>query len=221
MVDTSPDADASTLFKSMNKLLIERGKVSKQNIQRLNGDRATKDEIENAITDIASSSDKINNLIFLYHGEVSKQQSANAMHISTQSEDTIQDAVLNQLLKATGIERILVIVDGYAFDERLTVYYANRETLGTSALNVIHPAETTEPAGKNSFLQALVDTLSTETIDTDDNRHISIIEIYQHLQNEKTFENAIIAPTGNVEETVMNLVLPLKLHPFQRVHRLY
>lgn len=214
MVDTSSGADANTLFKSLNKLLIERGKVSKENIQRLNGDRATREEIENALIDIANRSDKINSLIFLYHGEVSKQPRANAMHISTQSEDTIQDAVLNQWLKATGIGRILVIIDGYAFDERLTVYYANRETFGTSALNVIHPAETTEPAGKNSFLQALIDTLSTETIDADDNRHISIIEIYQHLQNEKTFENAIIAPTGNVEETVMKLSPAIKVTSF-------
>lgn len=214
MVDTSPDADANTLFKSINKLLIERGKIPQQNIQRLNGDRATKDEIESSLSNIANLSDKINSLIFLYHGEVSKQPRANAMYISTQSEDTIQDAVLNQWLKATGIGRILVIIDGYAYDERLTVYYANRVTLGTSALNVIHPAETTEPAGKNSFLQALIDTLSTETIDVDDNRHISIIEIYQHLQNENTFENAIFAPTGNVEETVMKLSPAIKVTSF-------
>ena len=214
MVDSSPDADANTLFKSLNKLLTEVGKVSQQNIQRLNGDRATKDEIENALIDITKKSDKINTLIFLFHGEVSKQPRGNAMHISTQSEDTIQDAVLNQWLKATGVVRILVIIDGYAYDERLTVYYANRVTLGTSALNVINPAQTTEPAGKNSFLQALIDTLSTETIDVDDNRHISIIEIYQHLQNEKTFENAIFAPTGDVEEAVMKLSPAVKVTSF-------
>ncbi len=214
MVDSSPDADANTLFKSLNKLLTEVGKVSQENIQRLNGDRATNDEIENVLIEISSKSNQINTLIFLFHGEVSKQQGVNAMYISTQSEDTIQDAVLNQWLKGTGIGRILVIIDGYAYDERLTVYYANRVTLGTSALNVINPAETTEPAGKNSFLQALIDTLSTETIDTDDNRHISIIEIYQYLQNEKTFENAIFAPTGDVEETVMKLSPAIKVTSF-------
>lgn len=216
MVDSSPDADANALFKSLDKLLKERGKVPQENIQRLSGDRATKDEIENALIDIGTLSDKIrfNSLIFLYHGEVSKQPRGNAMYISTQSEDTIQDAVLNQWLKAAGIDRILVIIDGYAYDERLTVYYANRVTLGTSALNVIHPAETTEPAGKNSFLQALIDTLSAETIDADDNRHLSIIEIYQHLQNEKTFENAIFAPTGNVEETLMKLSPAIKVTSF-------
>lgn len=214
MVDSSPDANANTLFKVINKLLIESGKVPQQNLQRLNGDKATRDEIENALIDLANRSDKINSLIFLYHGEVSKQPRVNAMHISTQSEDTIQDAVLNQWLKATGIGRILVIIDGYAYDERLTVYYANRVTLGTSALNVIHPAETTEAAGKNSFLQALIDTLSTEAIDVDDNRHISIIEIYQHLQNVKTFENAIFAPTGDVEATVMKLSPAIKVTSF-------
>lgn len=214
MVDTSPDADANKLFKSINKLLTDIGKVSQQNIQRLDGDNATKDEIENSLIDIANKSDEIKTLIFLYHGVVSKQPRGNAMHISTQSEDTVQDAVLNQWLNATGIGRILVIIDGYAYEERLTVYYANRVTLGTAALNVIHPAETTEPVGKNSFLQALIDTLSIETIDADDNRNISIIEIYQHLQNEFSFENAIFAPTGNVEETVMKLSPAIKVTSF-------
>lgn len=214
MIDTSPDADANALFKSLDKLLREKGKVSQQNIQRLKDGNATKDVIKNALIDITNNTDQINTLIFLYHGEVSKQSGGNAMHIATQSEDTIQDAVLNQWLNATGIGRILVIIDGYAYDERLTVYYANRVTLGTSALNVIHPAETTEPAGKNSFLQALIDTLSTNKIDADDNRHISIIEIYQHLQNEYTFENAIFAPTGNVEETLMKLSPAIKVTSF-------
>ena len=214
MVDTSPDADANTLFKSLDKLIKEKGKVSKQNIQHLKNDNATRYEIEDTFNQISNKSDKINTLIFLFHGVVSKQPRGNAMHLSTQSEDTIQDAVLNQWLKGTGIDRLLVIIDGYAYDERLTVYYANRVTLGTAALNVIQPAETTEPAGKNSFLKALIDTFSTETIDADDNRHISIIEIYQHLQNEYSFENAILAPTGDVEETVMKLSPAIKVTSF-------
>lgn len=216
MVDTSPDADANALFKSLDKLLKESGNVPQENIQRLSGDRATKDEIESALIEIGTLSDKIriNSLIFLYHGEVSKQPRGNAMHISTQSEETVQDSELNQWLKAAGTNRILVIIDGYAYDERLTVYYANRVTLGTAALNVIHPAETADRTGKKSFLHALINTLSTETIDADDNRHISIIEIYQHLQNEYSFENAIFAPTGNVEETVMKLSPALKVTSF-------
>ncbi len=214
MVDTSPNTDANKLFKSINKLLTEIGKVSQENIQRLNGNKATRDEIENSLINIADKSEKIKTLVFLYHGVVSKQPRGNAMHFSTLSEDTVQDAALNQWLKTTGIGRILVIIDGYAYDERLTVYYANRVTLGTAALNVIHPAETKEPAGKNSFLQALIETLSTETIDVDDNRHISVIEVYQQLQNEHSFENAIFAPTGDVEETIMKLSPAIKVTSF-------
>lgn len=205
MVDTSTDSEAKALFKTLNKLLTERGKVSKQNIQQIKGDNATKDGIENAIAETTNISNKIETIIFLYHGEVSRIPRRNTMHLSTQTEESIQDSELNQWLNATGINRILVIIDGYAYEERLTVYYANRVTLGKAALNVIHPAETTEPTGKNSFLQAFIDALSTETIDVDDNRQISILEIYQQLQNENTFVNAIIAPTGDVEETVIKL----------------
>ena len=214
MVDTSPDNEAKSLFKDLNKLLTGKGKVSKENIRHLETDTATRDNIENAINDTVNIVIKIETLVFLYHGEVSKKPRANAMHIATLSDETIQDSELNQWLKDTGINRIIAIIDGYAYDERLTVYYANRVTLGTAALNVIHPAETTNRTGKNSVLQALINTLSTETIDVDDNRHISIIEIYQYLQNEYSFENAIFAPTGSVEETVMKLSPAIKVTSF-------
>ncbi len=205
MVDASPDAAVRSHFKSLSDLLIEKGKVSKDNINTIEGSQATKDKIENTLINTANSSDKLESIIFLYHGEVSKPPRENAMHLSTQSDETIKDSVLNQWFKNTGVGLVIVIIDGYAYDESLTVYYANRETLGTAALNVIHPAEITEASGKNSFLQAFTDALSTETIDSDDNRHISIIELYQRIQTDNPFEDAIFAPTGEVDKTVMKL----------------
>jgi hypothetical protein len=202
MVDTTPDADARALFNTLSKLLAEKGKVSQEHIHSLAGDQATKDEIQIALTDIGQTRGKIETLIFLYHGGVSKPRSGNAMHLSTLSEETIQDSVLNQWLQGTGADRFLVIIDGYANEESLTIYYANRETLGTAALNVIQPPDA---VGKNTFLQGLIDALSEEKVDTDNNRNISIIEIYQRLQTNTAFEQAIFAPTGDVEETVMKL----------------
>lgn len=211
MVDTTPNADARALFNTLDKLLSEKGKVSQKHIHSLAGDQATKDEIQTSLDDIGNTRGEIETFIFLYHGKVSKPRSGNAMHFSTQSEETIQDSVLNQWLKGTGANRLLVIVDGYAYDESLTIYYANRETLGTAALNVIQPPES---VGKNTFLKALIDALSEEKIDIDDNRHISIIEIYQHLQANTAFERAIFAPTGDVEETVMKLSPAIKVTTF-------
>ena len=212
MVDTTPDADAQALFNTLGKLLTEKGKVSQEHIHSLAGDQATKDEIQTFLADIGNTRGEIETFIFLYHGEVSRPRSENAMHLSTQSEEeTIQDSVLNQWLQETGADRRLVIVDGYAYDENLTVYYANRETLGTAALNVIQPSEA---VGKNSFLKALIGVLSEEKIDVDENRHISIIEIYQQLQTNTAFEQAIFAPTGDVEETVMRLSPAIKVTTF-------
>ena len=212
MVDTTPDADAQALFNTLGKLLTEKGKVSQEHIHSLAGDQATKDEIQTFLADIGNTRGEIETFIFLYHGEVSRPRSGNAMHLSTQSEEeTIQDSVLNQWLQETGADRRLVIVDGYAYDENLTVYYANRETLGTAALNVIQPSEA---VGKNSFLKALIGVLSEEKIDVDENRHISIIEIYQQLQTNTAFEQAIFAPTGDVEETVMRLSPAIKVTTF-------
>ena len=211
MVDATPDTDANALFSTLGKLLIETGKVSQEHIQKLEGDQATKEEIKTFLSDIGNTLGKIDTFIFLYHGEVSKLRGGNAMYFSTQSEETIQDSVLNQWLQWTGADRSLVIIDGYANEENLGIYYANRVTLGTAALNIIQPPIA---SGKNAFLQSLIDALSQEKIDADDNRHISIIEIYQHLQTNTAFERAIFAPTGNVEETVMRLSPAIKVTTF-------
>lgn len=211
MVDTTPNADARTQFNTLGKLLKENGKVPQQRIQNLKGDQATKDGIQNALANIENVKGKIETFIFLYHGEVTRPISGNTMYLSTQSEETIKDSVLNQWLKLTGAVQTLAIIDGYADNENLSIYYANKETFGTAALNVIQPPQA---VGKNSFLKALIDALSKEKTDADDNRHISIIEIYQQLQADTTFERAIFAPTGNVEAAVMKLSPAIKVTTF-------
>ena len=214
MVDATSDADAHALLNTLGDLLTKKGKVSEEYIHRLEGEEVTHDAIRSAFVEIGNNPDKKQTVIFLYHGQVSKPLGENAMHLATQSEETIKDSVLNKWFKETYADRTLVIIDGYANEENLGIYYANRETLGNAALNAIHPAATTEATGKNSFLQALIDALSSEKIDADDNRHISIIEIYQQLQTNNSFGRTIFAPTGDVEETVIKLSPAIKVSTF-------
>ena len=211
MVDVTPNARASASLNSLNNLLSEKGKVPQTHIKHLKGDAATHNGIRSALVNIGNNLAEKETVIFLYHGEVSKPQGGIAMHFSTQSEETIKDSELNQWFRETGVNRIFVIIDAYASDENLGIYYANREIIGTGALNIIHSAATTEVTGKNSFLQALIDALSDDETDADGNRHISIIEIYQYLQTNNTFERAILAPTGDVEETIMKLSPAIKV----------
>ena len=214
LVDATPEGRARKLFNSLTSLLTQQGKVPRNNIHRIEGETATNDEIQLMLNELGSRSAKKQTVIFLFHGEVSKPSNVNAMHLSTQSLDTIQDSDLNKWLKETNAENILVIIDGYASDENLGIYYANRETLGDGALNVIHPADTTEPIGTQSFLQALTETFSNEKTDADENRQISIIEIYQYIQDNKSFGKSIFAPTGSVEETIMRLSPAIKVATF-------
>ena len=88
------------------------------------------------------------------------------------------------------------------------------ETLGSGALNVIHPVDIVETTGKKSFIQVLIDTLSNEKTDADEDRQISIIEIYQHLQEKNTFERSILAPTGDVEATIVKLSPAIRVASF-------
>ena len=118
---------------------------------------ATNEEIQAALNQIGNKTNKIETVVFLFHGEVSKPSNSNSMHFTTQSEETIQDSTLNKWFKETRADKVHVFIDGYANEENLGIYYANREIIGSSALNVIHPADTTKPIGNQSFLQALID----------------------------------------------------------------
>ncbi|MCG9129647.1 PEGA domain-containing protein [Candidatus Poribacteria bacterium] len=214
MVDTTEDERASTQLEALSRTLMNVGKVSKYRIQHIMGGDASYDGIRNTLVDIGNESTNIENIVFLFHGDVSKPLGSTAMLLSTYSDETVQDAELNRWLKQTSRKRILVIIDGYAVDENMGIYYGNRVTLGTGALNVIHPADSVETTGKNSFIQVLIGALSNEKTDADENRHISIIEIYQQLQERNTFGQSILAPTGDVEASLVKLSPAIRVASF-------
>ena len=214
MVDTSQDERATTQLNKLSKLLVDIGKVPKYKIQHIKGEDASSDRIQSTLVDIGNNPATIETVVFLYHGDVAKPLGSTAMLLSTSSDEMVQDAELNKWLKQTNKNRILVIVDGYAGDENMGIYYGNRETLGGSALNVIHPVDSVQTTGKNSFIQVLIDTLSNEKTDADENRQISIIEIYQQLQENNTFEQSILAPTGDVEATILKLSPAIRVASF-------
>lgn len=214
MVDTSEDERATTQLTNLRKLLVDVGKVPKDKIQHIKGEDASSDGIRNTLIDIGNNPATIESIVFLFHGDVSKPLGSTAMLLSTFSDETVQDAELNKWFKQTYKKRILVIVDGYAVDENMGIYYGNRETLGSGALNVIHPVDFVQTTGKNSFIKVLIDTLSNEKTDADENRQISIIEIYQQLQEKNTFEQSILAPTGDVEATIVKLSPAIRVASF-------
>lgn len=214
LVDTTTDARAKGMLNTLTGQLIGKGKVSKNNIHRVEGEIATNEEIHATLNEIGNKTTKIETVVFLYHGEVSKPSNSNSMHFTTQSEETIQDSTLNMWFKETRADKVLVIIDGYANEENLGIYYANREILGGSSLNVIHPVDAAKPIGNQSFLQALIDALSTDETDTDENRQISVIEINQFIQEKRSFGRSIIAPIGDVDNTVMKLSPAIKVTTF-------
>ena len=111
----------------------------------------------------------------------------------------------------TGTKDTVVIIDGYTEDRNLNAYYANRETLGTAALNSIQSAE---KANATVLLQQFHDTLTVDTTDTNDNRQLSVIESYELLRTHPEFMDGILAPTGDVEMALLKLSPALKVLTF-------
>ena len=131
------------------------------------------------------------------------------MHLLPQGDvDAIEDSTLNQWLRETGIEHTVVIVDGYTEDTNLSAYFGNREILGTAALNVI---QSVAKAERTTLLKKLNDVLAVDTTDLDDNRQLSISEVYDLLRAAPEFLDGILAPTGNVEAALLKLSPALKI----------
>ena len=212
IVDATPEARAHEELNSLIELLMTRGKVPSEQIHHIEGDSATSEEIHAVLQEIGRQTTVENTLFFLYHGRVTKPRGMNAMHLLTQGDEQgIQDVTLNDWFREGERKDTIVIVDGYTEDTNLNAYYANRETLGTAALNSI---QSTEGANTTALLQRLHDTLTVDTTDTNDNRQLSIIESYELLRDHPDFMDGILAPTGDVEVALLKLSPALKITTF-------
>lgn len=212
IVDATPEARAHELLNSLTELLTTRGQVPSDQIYRLEGENATAEETYALLQEIGGQTQADETLIFLYHGMVTKPRGMNTMHVLFPgSGQGIQDVTLNQWFRESDRKRTVVIVDGYTDDTNLSAYYANRETLGGAALNVIQSAEN---ADTGKLLQGLHDALAEDATDANDNRQLSIIEAYELLRADENFMEGILAPTGDVEEPLLKLSPALKIETF-------
>ena len=212
IVDTTPETRTHELLNSLTNLLTTRGQVPSEQIYRLEGENATAEETYALLQEVGQQTQADETLIFLYHGMITKPRGMNTMHLLMPgSEQGIQDVTLNQWFRESDRRRTVVIVDGYTDDTNLNAYYANRETLGDAALNVIQSAENTDAT---KLLLGLHDALAVDTTDTNENRQLSIIEAYELLRADSDFEDGILAPTGDVEEPLLKLSPALKIETF-------
>lgn len=212
IVDATSDAPAREQLDRLIELLTTRGEIPNEQIHALQGETVTPQEIRGLLQEIDGKTTSEDTLIFLFHGMVTKPRGMNAMQLIIPSErDGIQDATLNKWFREIEVGRVVVVIDGYTEDTNLSAYYANREILGTAALNVIQPAGTVEAT---TFLQHLRDALSVDTTDTNEDRRLSIIEAYELLRANTDFVDGILAPTGDVEAPLLKLSPALKITTF-------
>ena len=212
LVDTTPEARANAQLNALTELLTSQGKVPSEQIYHVEGENATSEEIHALLQEIGRQTQAQDTLVFLFHGMVTKPRGMPSMRLIIEGDaDGIQDSTLNGWFRESERERTVVIVDGYTQDTNLSAYYGNRETLGTAALNVIQPAE---KAAHTTLLQKLHDALAAGTTDADDNRQLSIVEVYELLRANSEFLDAILAPTGDVEAALLKLSPALKITTF-------
>ena len=212
IVDATPDARAHEHLNSLTELLTSRGQVPSEQIHRLEGEGATSEEIYALLQEVGQESQSDETLIFLYHGMVTKARGMTPLYLIIQDDtQRIQDTTLNKWFRDSFKGRTTVIVDGYTDDADLNTYYANREIFGSAALNVIQMAPQAEAM---RALQLLHDALAADTTDTDENRQISIIEAFELFRTDEKLPDGVLAPTGDVEASLLKLNPALKIETF-------
>ncbi|RKU35071.1 hypothetical protein C6496_17405 [Candidatus Poribacteria bacterium] len=212
IVDATPDARAHELLNSLTELLTTRGQVPSEQIHRLEGDVVTTQEIYASLQEVGQQVQPDGTLIFFYHGMVAKLRRPNALQLLIPGDSqTIQDTTLNQWFRESFQGRAVVILDGYSDDTDLNTYYANREILGSAALNVIQLASQVDAT---RTLRVLNDALAADTTDTDENRQISIIEAFELFRTDEELPNGVLAPTGDVEAALLKLSPAIKVETF-------
>ena len=212
IVDATPDARAHEPLNALTELLTTRGKVPSEQIHRLEGDVVTMQEIYASLQEVGQQVQADATLIFFYHGRVSKLRRPNALQLLISGDtQTIQDTTLNQWFAESFKGRAVVILDGYSDDSDLNTYYANREILGSAALNVIQLASQTDAL---RAIRVLNDALAADATDVDDNRQISIIEAFELFRTDERLPLGVLAPTGDVETALLKLSPALKIETF-------
>ncbi|MDE0184008.1 MAG: hypothetical protein OXP71_00975 [Candidatus Poribacteria bacterium] len=206
----SPTTDDRTqdYLDALVDLVKERGKVPAGQISRLEGEKCTREGVRAAIAKKASLMQKGDRLLFLYRGFVTKPRRLNAIYFLTHgaASDSYKNGFeirqLNAWVGKSPNASMLAIIDGLTNDRNLMAFYANREAPGDAAYVSIQPAA--ENAG-HEFTKHLLEAFQKDTADLDENRRISIGELHEYITSNAPPQPGILAPTGNIEATILKL----------------
>ena len=176
-------------------------------IVSLTGEECSKNDIQRSITKIRNSFSTHDRLIFLFRGRITTPNANNQIYFVLKGDDLISGQNINRWLEKIDST---VLLDCITPNSNLGAFYANRQQLGQSALVSVISGST----GMNSSvglivgLKALFDDPSIA--DTDDNRQLTISEIYETLLS-RSLHSGVFVPTGDLEKVLFKLPAMVKI----------
>ena len=202
IVDTTDDFSSAHFVKDFESSM---GVSSR--IVSLTGEECSKNDIQRSITKIRNSFSTHDRLIFLFRGRITTPNANNQIYFVLKGDDLISGQNINRWLEKIDST---VLLDCITPNSNLGAFYANRQQLGQSALVSVISGST----GMNSSvglivgLKALFDDPSIA--DTDDNRQLTISEIYETLLS-RSLHSGVFVPTGDLEKVLFKLPAMVKI----------
>ncbi|MFQ6042683.1 MAG: PEGA domain-containing protein [Candidatus Poribacteria bacterium] len=210
------------MLKGLKAALVNVGGYNPEHIETLSDGQNSRAAIQSTLSEFSFKISHSDAFLLYFRGNIKKPPRGNAIFFLPQDvkkdvlKSSIKDSQLNDWLDKIKAMSKIVIIDCYTDDEFIDAYRVNRETLGTAAIFSVQPvASATAPV---TFSQMLLQSLTWKTPqdnpDTDENRIVSVGEVYEYIYN--NFASiGVLAATDDMNAGIIKLpsMLQVKTEP--------
>ena len=210
------------MLDDLKSALVKAGGYNPEHIESLSDGQNKLATIGSQIVSLSSKISDSDTFLLYFRGHIKKHPRGNSIFFLPQDakkddyDSFIKDSLLNDWLDKLKAQNKIVVIDCYTADENIDRYRVNRETLGTAAIfSVQRAADTTVPT---TFSKVFLKSLALENVqdnpDTDENRIVSVGEVYEYIYN--NFEGyGVLASTDDMKTGIIKLpsMLQVKTDP--------
>jgi len=210
------------MLNRLKAALVNVGGYNPKHIETLSDGQNNRAAVQSTLSDLSVKIVNSDTFLLYFRGHIKKHPRGNAIFFLPRDakknvfESYIKDSQLNDWLDNIKVRSKIVIIDCYTDDEFIDAYRVNRETLGTAAIFSVQPvADVTAPV---TFSQMLLQSLTwkrpQDNEDTDENRIVSVGEVYEYIYN--NFAGiGVLAATDDMNTGIIKLpsMLQIKTEP--------
>lgn len=199
-----------SLKDKLKAVLTEAGGFPEEQVIFFKDQKCTFNNIKLAIENLSQKLNSNSRFILYFRGCVAKPSTVRPAYLLTYDTSVkdyskaITETLLGKWLSQIKSQDRILVMDYYTFKSDARDYTINRAIIGTSSINIFQPTD----RKKDIFGEKVVEALKLSETDTDENRKISVRELYEYV-TEKS--GLYLSPMGNLDATFIELPSMLQI----------